>query len=239
MIDTIANRGQRTHAAAYRKLAGPVLLLGLALSSTGAVQAGDLLRQWGGFGAENGQFSSPAGIALQGNLVYVVDQFNRRVQVFDLAGSFLFKWGTPGAGDGQFESPFGIAIEGNEVYVTDSSRCNVQVFDLQGAFIRKWGSRGLAEGQFLGPAGIAIEGGLVYIADGPGNLVHVFTRGGDIVFAQRNLPAANKCHGIIGLSGQCFGNPSPRAVNIPFLHSDKGHLYFRWHILRSKLERLL
>ena len=44
---------------------------------------GEFLRKWGGYGSGDGQFSSPIGIAVNGEgIVYVADTFNNRVQVF-------------------------------------------------------------------------------------------------------------------------------------------------------------
>jgi DNA-binding beta-propeller fold protein YncE len=95
-----------------------------------------------------GQFKLPFGIALDkpGN-VYVVDQGNRRIQIFDPVGHFLFQWGSscdlgsgagcvdpdgPGPlerGDGQFLSPKGIAIASDgTIYIADSDNNRVQVF---------------------------------------------------------------------------------------------------------------
>ncbi|WP_434127648.1 6-bladed beta-propeller, partial [Enterococcus faecium] len=70
--------------------------------------------------------------------VFVVDNNNNRIQVFDLNGTFLRKWGTLGSGDGQFNSPEGITIYNNEVFVVDNNNNRIQVFDLNGVYLRKW-----------------------------------------------------------------------------------------------------
>ena len=61
--------------------------------------------------------------------VYVTDDFNHRIQVFDPQGQFLRKWGERGSGDGHFRSPEDLAldIEGN-VYVADTLNNRIQVF---------------------------------------------------------------------------------------------------------------
>ena len=52
--------------------------------------SGKLLRQWGRTGSGDGEFDCPGGIALgRDGRVYVADQTNRRVQVFDSEGKFL------------------------------------------------------------------------------------------------------------------------------------------------------
>jgi tripartite motif-containing protein 71 len=102
----------------------------------------------------DGQLRRPFGIAAdQDGKLYVLDQGNSRVEVFDSEGAFVSNWGSPctlfglgeiaaGAGcqdpdgdgpletgDGQFLFPKGIAItaEGT-IYIADSDNHRVQVF---------------------------------------------------------------------------------------------------------------
>ena len=62
---------------------------------------GRFIHSWGSRGSEPGQFSTPHGLAIdaQGN-IYVADQGNKRIQVFDNAGVFksqIANVGVPGA----------------------------------------------------------------------------------------------------------------------------------------------
>jgi YVTN family beta-propeller protein len=58
----------------------------------------------GYFGTDNGQFSSPCGVAVDSeDNVYVADQSNNRIQKFNSTGAFITKWGSSGSGDGQFQ----------------------------------------------------------------------------------------------------------------------------------------
>ena len=51
---------------------------------------GDYLNKWGNYGAGDGQFDYPRGIAVdESGYVYVVDTQNNRIQVFDSAGDYL------------------------------------------------------------------------------------------------------------------------------------------------------
>jgi hypothetical protein len=91
-----------------------------------------VLNEWGSWGAADGHFRSPTGVALDaaGN-VYVVDSENNRVEVFDANGRFLAKWGARGTDFGEFSQPTAIAVDCNgSVYVADTNNNRVERFDL-------------------------------------------------------------------------------------------------------------
>jgi DNA-binding beta-propeller fold protein YncE len=75
------------------------------------------LLKWGSFGAQDGEFTYAADIAVIPNGdVYVTDWNERRIQVFDGTGTFLRKWGL-GLG------PFGVADDpSGNVYITETTR---------------------------------------------------------------------------------------------------------------------
>lgn len=142
-----------------RWLVSAAALLALTTPALRA-QPFQLIRQWGTAGSGPGQFGYPRGIALsrEGH-VYVTDEFNGRVQVFDETGNFLFQFGTPGSGPGQLGAPFAITLGPDEnVYVTDF---------LDPPRLHKFSSTG----SFL--ADIPLDGGFVardVAADAAGNL---------------------------------------------------------------------
>lgn len=113
---------------------------------------GRQIRKWGTKGAGDGEFDCPGGIAIDGDgRVYVADQTNHRVQVFDAAGAFLFKWGAYGNEPGQFGGmssansrtggPQFITVdrEGN-VWTTEGTNCRIQKFSPEGKLLLHWGS---------------------------------------------------------------------------------------------------
>jgi tripartite motif-containing protein 71 len=88
------------------------------------------MTKWGTSGSEDGQFNRPANLAVDtsGN-IFVVDEGNNRIQMFDSNGKFVTKWATEGTADGQFDEPTGIAIDSSgNVYVADLGNSLIQVF---------------------------------------------------------------------------------------------------------------
>ena len=77
-----------------------------------------------------------------GELLYVTDSRNNRVQKFDSDGNFITKWGSQGITDGKFDFPTGLVVDylGRNIYVADSKNDRIQKFDSNGKFITKWGS---------------------------------------------------------------------------------------------------
>jgi len=60
--------------------------------------------------------------------IFVLDNFNDRVQAFDQSGNFLYFFGEFGTGAGQFDTSFGIRVAGS-IYVTDTGNDRIQVFE--------------------------------------------------------------------------------------------------------------
>jgi sugar lactone lactonase YvrE len=111
--------------------------------------------------------------------VYVADQTNRRVQVFDARGKFLFMWGEYGTRPGQFGGNSGpksrvggpqfVALDSaGNVYTTEGSVGRVQKFTADGKFLQAWGDNDDKPGSFgglfagfkaslKGPIGICID----------------------------------------------------------------------------------
>ncbi len=129
---TIVSRNSRRQGCLYipgaRKAMGTASSTSLSASRCGnesvfvtekgnqRVQEFDLdgvyIRQWGGFGAGNGEFNTPSAIDADSlGYLYVTDTGNQRVQKFTPDGAYLLQFGTFGTGNGQFRTPLGIAID--------------------------------------------------------------------------------------------------------------------------------
>ena len=105
---------------------------------------GAALHAFGGPGSAPGDFDRPNGISVQGDLAFVVERDNRRVQVFSLPEMTpRLVFGTP-----ELRSPYGlwvheVAPDTVEVYVTDSfmdppAHTGVPAFDTLDQRVRRY-----------------------------------------------------------------------------------------------------
>ena len=89
---------------------------------------GSFLLSWGGPGSGPGQFASntwdegPDAITVgPDRRIYVSDQYNHRIQVFDTMGQYLYEWGTQGDGPYQFNRPYKLDFDAlGNLYVPDA-----------------------------------------------------------------------------------------------------------------------
>ena len=130
---------------------------------------------------EGGKFNGPrhASSDTSGN-IYVADDANHQVQVFDGNGNFLRKWGGYGTSLGKFARPFGIHVSSaNKVYVTEYDGDRVQMFDSQGNYLKTFGRGGSGDGQMNGALDVTTDSaGNVYVADADLNRIMVFSSTG-------------------------------------------------------------
>ena len=68
--------------------------------------------QIGSQGSGDGQLNRPFGLTIVGEVLYVVDYGNNRVQKFTLTGEYLGQFGSKGSGKDQFNTPYGICTDG-------------------------------------------------------------------------------------------------------------------------------
>ncbi|MCW3000320.1 MAG: hypothetical protein JWN65_3869 [Solirubrobacterales bacterium] len=134
---------------------------------------GSLLRSWGRTGQGVGEFvfgsgggnDSPAGggLAVSGNLVYVADSRNDRIQRFTLDGAE----GRILVGPGQLQTPMGIAVRKTRVLVADDQNHRIAVFDTGGKPLGQIGDgEGSTGGQLRNPYDVALDAaGRVFVAD--------------------------------------------------------------------------
>lgn len=142
------------------------------------------LSSFGSFGGGTGQFSHPAGIAVdsEGDL-WVVDEWNRRVEKFNREGEYLSSFGSYGTGNGQFSRPTDVAIDSKgNLWVTDCGNDRIEEFSASGKYLSQFGSEGTGNGQFKEPEGIAIDAsGNIWVADTDNGRVEEFSSKGKFI----------------------------------------------------------
>jgi DNA-binding beta-propeller fold protein YncE len=124
---------------------------------------------WGTYGSGDGQFDNPVDVAVDssGNVAYVSDLLNHRIQKFSRYGNdynYLFQWTYTGINQ---LVPEGIALDSDGfVYVSDWNNSQIEKFDGAGNLKQTIGSFGMGSGQFRGPLGVAVDSaGYVYVLD--------------------------------------------------------------------------
>lgn len=109
----------------------------------------------GGVGQGPGQFNYPADVAVLGELAYVVETGNHRVQIFDGAGRSVGFMG-----EDILNYPGGIITTADEILVSDSRNARIVGFDTSGRVTRIIG-----EGALSAPRGLAVVPGGLLVAD--------------------------------------------------------------------------
>src|SRR5213080_1635705 len=95
---------------------------------------GNVLLGWGMKGTGPGQFDTPHTIAIDGDLVYVGDRENARIQIFNTEGHFLREW--------KLGHPFDLVIAPDYfLYMADAIAGRILKIDPQGKIV----------GSFTGP----------------------------------------------------------------------------------------
>lgn len=136
------------------------------------------LASWGGEGSAPGKLNRPFGVTLAGNVLWVADSFNHRLQKFDTNGNFLGAVGSHGTGDGQFITPTWVNFDSTGAYYVaetnsdpqspaapDRAHQRIQKFDAAGTFLLKWGREGVNGGEFRLPFDVVIHDNHAYVSD--------------------------------------------------------------------------
>ena len=131
-----------------------------------------VVRVGGEQSSEEGMFNYPYGVAVdyQTGNIYVSDQYNSRVQVFNSTGRYLYKFGD------NMDIPRSIAISENRVFVCQYDSNCVSVHDLNGTLITQF--RAIEEPQFSQLIGIAISevNGDIYVCGKNNNIIQLFCK---------------------------------------------------------------
>ena len=124
------------------------------------------------------QLSLPRGVTVEKNTgnIYIADQSNNCVKVFDSTGKYLFKFGD-NEGEGKMFCPLSVAICGDRIFISQGNHCILN-YQLNGKFISKIGKYGNRELEFNCPFGLTIDesNGNIYVSGYINNLIQILSQ---------------------------------------------------------------
>ena len=174
-------------------------------------------------GIGDGQFSGPFGVSIKGDVMYVADRGNHRIQKLTTGGQFLQKFGQHGSGQGQFNGPISVIVDQRDrMIVADSGNHRVVILDQNGSWLLMiHGNVSGAQG-FKNPWGLALDPqGNIHIAAWGSDTIKVFTPEGTYVRSygdvKRPTGIAIDEEGyslVCGRSGNCLSIFDPRGNKI-------------------------
>ena len=186
-------------------------------------QTGQLKNTIGSDGSGDGQFSSPSGVSIKGDVLYVADTHNHRVQKLTSSGKFLHMFGQRGSGQGQFNWPEGVIIDSNnKLIVSDSFNHRVQIFNENGGWLLTIDGKGSGNHSFQLPWGLALDPqGNIHVAAHGSNTIKVFTKEGVYVrmYGDPNRPSGiaidDEGYSLVSeYSGRCLSIYDPEGNKI-------------------------
>ena len=105
---------------------------------------------WGMKGSGPGQFDLPHSIAIDGDLVYVGDRENARIQIFDLNGKYLREW--------KVGHPFGLFVTPDHfIYVSDAIAGRILKINRDGKAVGVIEGPAPEKGRHFDPHSLAID----------------------------------------------------------------------------------
>ena len=124
------------------------------------------------------QLDWPRGVTVEnttGN-IYIADQSNNCVKVFDSTGKYLFKFGD-NVDEGKMHLPLSVAICGDRILISQRNNCILN-YQLNGKFISKIGKYGNGELEFSCPFGLTIDelNGNIYVSDFNNNRIQILSQ---------------------------------------------------------------
>ena len=121
------------------------------------------------------QLNNPLGVTVDNKTgkIYVADQSNSCVKVFDSTGKYLFKFGD-NEGEGKMCYPLGVAIYEDRIFITQGNYCILN-YQLNGKFISRIGRPGRGELEFSHLFSLTIDesNGDIYICDRNNNRIQI------------------------------------------------------------------
>ena len=111
---------------------------------------GNRLLGWGMKGAGPGQFDLPHSIAIDGDLIYVGDRENARIQIFDLNGRYLREW--------KLGHPFGLFVTPEHfIYMSDAIAGRILKINRDGKVVGALEGPEPDQGRHFDPHSLAVD----------------------------------------------------------------------------------
>ena len=139
---------------------------------------------WYGDKPGDKKLNTPSDLEFDSNdHLYITDEVNNAVFIYDVEGSFIGQWGKYGNNEGEFSGPSGIAIDSKDnLYVVDQYNHRIQKFTKDGKYITSWGQIGNKPGEFNMPWGICVDAeDNIYVADWRNDRIQKFTKDGKYI----------------------------------------------------------
>ena len=174
---------------------------------------GEILRQWGKFGEEDGSFIYPTDVAFSGDGRIFVSEYggNDRISVFNEHGDFMYAFGSPGTEKGQLSRPSALCVDKSlkHLYVADACNHRIAVYDFEGTLIDYIGKAGLGIGELCYPYDLDIlEDGTLVVCEYGNNRIQLFNPAG------RSLGAYGKAGRLSGELAYPWGVAVDKKGNI-------------------------
>ncbi len=138
---------------------------------------GEVVGNFGENSSAAGQrvFNKPTSVMLDGNQLFVLDDFASRVQIVDLQGRVLRQLRTPNDNASPPDHA-GMAIDGGgNIYISDEVQGMVRVYNPKGKLLNAFGRPGGKIGEFSRPLGVWVDGrDRIYVADSKNHRIQVF-----------------------------------------------------------------
>ena len=141
-------------------------------------QTGQLKNTIGSGGSGDGQFRRLYGISIKGDVLYVADSGNHRIQKLTSRGEFIHKIGQKGSGEGEFDGLRAVIVDSNNrLIVSDIGNHRIQIFNEDLGWLLTIDGKGTGNSSFMYPSGLALDPqGNIHVA--VDDTIKVFTKEG-------------------------------------------------------------
>ena len=168
------------------------------------------------------RFNFPAGVAVQGDSLFVADLFNHRIRKIILSTQEVttVAGGTEGFLDGtgtaaRFDHPRGVAVQGDSLFVADRDNNRIRKIILstqEVTTVAGDGTEGFLDGtgtaaRFDDPRGVAVQGDILFVADRENNRIRKI-----ILSTQEVTTVAGGTEGFLDGTGTAARLDRPRGL---------------------------